>query len=68
VGKDKVFNIISPPSELTQKDKVLARSYKDLIYFGRAFLPNDFLNKSQSPFFHHEIAKKLITSKPGARI
>ena len=68
MGKDKVFNIISPPSELTQKDKVLARSYKDLIYFGRAFLPNDFLNKSQSPFFHHEIAKKLITSKPGARI
>ena len=68
MGKDKVFNIISPPSELTEKDRILAKSYKDLIYFGRAFLPNDFLNKSQSPFFHYQIAKKLITTKPGARI
>ena len=68
LGKSKVFNIISPPSELSEKDRILARSYKDLIYFGRAFLPNDFLNKSQSPFFHHEIAKELITTQPGARI
>ena len=68
MGKDKIFNIISPPSELTEKDRRLAKSYKDLIYFGRAFLPNDFLNKRQSPFFHHQIAKKLITTKPGARI
>ena len=68
MGKDKVFNIISPPSELTEKDRILAKSYKDLIYFGRAFLPNDFLNKSQSPFFHHQIAKELITTRPGARI
>ena len=68
MGKDKVFNIISPPSELTEKDRILAKSYKDLIYFGRAVLPNEFLNKSQSPFFHHQIAKELITTRPGARI
>ncbi len=68
MGKGKIFNVISPPSELSEKDKVLARAYKDLIYFGRAFLPADFLNKSQSPFFHHEIGKKLISTKPGARL
>lgn len=66
--KDKIFNIISPPSELSQKEELLSRCLNDLIYFGRAFLPNDFLNKSQSPPFHYEVAKKLITTKPGARV
>ena len=66
--KDKVFNIISSPSELSEKEEILSRCYNDLIYFGRAFLPNDFLNKSQSPSFHYEVAKKLITTKPGARV
>ena len=68
MDKGKIFNIVSPPSDLSDKDEVLARAYKDLIYFGRAFLPNDFLNKSQSPFFHYEIAEKLITTQPGARL
>ena len=68
MGEDKIFNIISPPSELSSKDEILSRAYKDLLYFGRAFLPNDFLNKSKSPFFHQEISKKLITTKPGARL
>ena len=66
--KDKIFNIISPPSELSDKEEILSRSLNDLIYFGRAFLPDDFLNKSKSPPFHYEVAKKLITTKPGARI
>ena len=68
MADNKVFNIISPPSELSDKEKILSRAYTDLIYFGRAFLPNDFLNKSQSPEFHHIIGKKLITTKPGARL
>ena len=68
MGKSKIFNVISPPSELSDKEQVLARAYKDLVYFGRAFLPADFLNKSQSPFFHHEIGEKLISTKPGARL
>ena len=50
------------------KEEILHRAYRDLIYFGRVFLPNDFLHKSETPAFHHEIAKKLISSKPGARI
>ena len=50
------------------KDEVLSKSFNDLLYFGRAFLPKDFLNKSSSPPFHYEISKKLISTKPGARI
>ena len=50
------------------KDDVIQKSYDDLIYFGRAFLPKDFLNKSASPDFHSEVAKKLISTKPGARL
>jgi phage terminase large subunit-like protein len=61
------FNIISGPTEMSEKDQVLANSYKNLIYFGRAFLPNDFLNKSNSPNFHFDVAEKLISTDPGSR-
>ena len=30
---------------MKEADEILANSYKDLLYFGRAFLPKDFLNK-----------------------
>ena len=56
------FNIISGPTEMSEKDQVLANSYKNLLYFGRAFLPNDFLNKSTSPSFHFDVAEKLIST------
>ena len=52
---------------MSEKDQVLANSYKNLIYFGRAFLPNDFLNKSTSPSFHFDVAEKLISTEPGSR-
>ena len=42
----KDFNII--PEGLDNKDKILQASYDDLLYFGRAFLLKDFLNKSKS--------------------
>ena len=42
------FNITPPPSEMEKRDEVLAKAYTNLIYFGRAFLPNDFLKKSES--------------------
>ena len=45
----QTFNIIPPASEMSEKDEVLAKCYNDLLFFGRAFLPNDFLNKSASP-------------------
>jgi len=50
------FNINPSPSEMKERDEVLAKSYKSLIYFGRAFLPNDFLKKSKSPEFHFDVA------------
>ena len=61
------FNITPPPSEMVERDEVLAKAYTSLIYFGRAFLPNDFTNKSSSPSFHFDVAEKLMTSKPGSR-
>ena len=63
-----IFNIIPPKSVLAERDKVLQRAYKDLIFFGKAFLPNDFLNKSISPRFHFDIGRKLISTIPGQRI
>ena len=62
------FNITPPPSEMEKRDEVLAKAYSNLIYFGRAFLPNDFLKKSESAPFHYEMGKKMIDTAPGARI
>tara|TARA_R110000824_G_scaffold98780_5_gene235500 strand:- start:3244 stop:4857 length:1614 start_codon:yes stop_codon:yes gene_type:complete len=62
------FNIIPNPTELAKRDEILKQSVDNLIYFGRAFLPNDFLNKSESPDFHFHIAKKLLDHEPGARV
>ena len=64
----ETFNIIPGPSEMAEKDEVLAKAYNDLLFFGRAFLPNDFLNKSASPPCHYEISNRLISTKPGERL
>ena len=64
----KDFNIVPPPSESKINDEILHKSLNDLIYFGRAFLPKDFLNKSTSPEFHYTVADKLLSTKPAARI
>ena len=61
------FNITPSPSEMKKRDEVLAKSYQSLIYFGRAFLPKDFLNKSASPSFHFDVANKLTRTDPGSR-
>jgi len=66
--ENKKINIIPSASEMSDRDEILAKAYKDLIFFGRVFLPQDFLHKSESPQFHHDLAKKLIQHKPGARI
>ena len=62
MGKDKVFTIISPPSELTEKDRILAKSYKDIIYIGRAFLHNDILNKILIQTWYKSNQFKLINN------
>ena len=53
---------------MAEREEVLAKAYKDLIFFGRVFLPQDFLHKSESPQFHYDLSTKLISHKPGARI
>ena len=53
---------------VSEKEQILHKASKDLILFGKLFLPNDFLHKSESPPFHYELGKKLISTKPGARI
>ena len=53
---------------VSDKEVLLHKASKDLILFGKLFLPNDFLHKSASPPFHYELGKKLISTKPGARI
>ena len=66
--ENKKINIIPGPSVMAERDEVLAKAYKDLIFFGRVFLPQDFLHKSESPQFHYDLSKRLIEHKPGARI
>ena len=53
---------------ISDKEMLLHKASKDLILFGKLFLPNDFLHKSASPPFHYDLGKKLISTKPGARI
>ena len=53
---------------ISEKEMLIHKASKDLILFGKLFLPNDFLHKSESPPFHHYLGKKLISTKPGARI
>ena len=51
-GKQKkieTFSVIPPPEEMARRDEILAKSYQDLLFFGRAFLPKDFMYKSASP-------------------
>ena len=61
------FNINPAPNLMAERDEILAKAYTDLVFFGRAFLPRDFLNKSASPGFHFDVSKKLISTKPGGR-
>ena len=50
------FNIISGPTSMAEKDDVLAKAYNNLVFFGRDFLPRDFMIKSSSPSFHFDVA------------
>ena len=64
----ETFSVIPPPEEMARRDEILAKSYQDLLFFGRAFLPKDFMHKSASPSCHYTVSKRLISTKPGERI
>ncbi|MAH49894.1 hypothetical protein CMI37_29005 [Candidatus Pacearchaeota archaeon] len=43
---------------ITNAENQLELAHKDLIAFGKLFLPNDFL-RSETPFFHYEMADSI---------
>ena len=43
---------------VSKAEEALRLAYKDLISFGKLFLPDDFL-RSETPFFHYEIADAI---------
>jgi len=55
-SKENPVKNVNVISSLAEKDEIYKAAYRDLIFFGRAFLPNDFLNKSGTPDFHRDVA------------
>ena len=43
---------------VSQAEEELQLAHKDLIAFGKLFLPDDFM-RSETPFFHYEVADCL---------
>ena len=43
---------------VSEAEEALKLSHKDLIAFGKLFLPDDFM-RSETPFFHYEIADAI---------
>ena len=43
---------------VSQAEETLRLASKDLISFGKLFLPDDFL-RSETPFFHYEVADAI---------
>ena len=43
---------------VNKAEEALQLAYKDLISFGKLFLPDDFM-RSETPFFHYEIADAI---------
>lgn len=44
---------------VSREEELLRTAYKDLIAFGKLFLPKDFM-RSETPFFHYIVADKLL--------
>ena len=40
---------------ISKAEETLLLAYKDLISFGKLFLPDDFM-RSETPFFHYEVS------------
>ena len=40
---------------INKAEEALVLAYKDLISFGKLFLPDDFM-RSETPFFHYEVS------------
>jgi phage terminase large subunit-like protein len=62
-----VANIIT--AQASKHEAILRASWRDLVTFGKYFLPGDF-RKSKTPLFHYEIGDELVSdsNKPCAII
>ena len=45
-------------NNVSEAEETLQLAHKDLIAFGKLFLPDDFM-RSETPFFHYEIADAI---------
>ena len=45
-------------NDVNKAEEELRLAHKDLIAFGKLFLPDDFM-RSETPFFHYEVADAL---------
>ena len=43
---------------VSKEEEALQLAYKDLIAFGKLFLPDDYM-RSETPWFHYNIADKI---------
>ena len=61
----KSFNINT--QNVSKAEQQLELAKKDMIAFGKLFLPDDFM-RSETPFFHYEVADACSTTRsPNAR-
>ena len=44
---------------VSKAEEALMLAQKDMISFGKLFLPDDFM-RSETPFFHYEVADALM--------
>ena len=51
---------------VSRAEEALRLAYVDLIAFGKLFLPDDFM-RSETPFFHYEIADARISRDYGSQ-
>ena len=47
---------------VSEQESALELAKKDLIAFGKLFLPDDFM-RSETPFFHYEVCDALNNQK-----
>tara|TARA_Y100000401_G_scaffold116900_1_gene123873 strand:- start:8487 stop:10073 length:1587 start_codon:yes stop_codon:yes gene_type:complete len=56
---EQKFNVNINSQNVSAAEEALLLAKNDLIAFGKLFLPDDFM-RSETPFFHYEIADKIF--------
>ena len=53
------YNLNFNLHNVSKEEEALVMAYKDMISFGKLFLPDDFM-RSETPFFHYEVSDALM--------